>query len=186
MNNNVVILNFSPRPEGNCGSICALIYTFYENSNICLYNLSSFFTPCGGCDYECLKPNRSCPSLSQKQAEVYEAICHADLVYYIVPNFCGMPNSLYYAFNERSVGFFNMNRSVMSQYMSAKKRFIIVSNTESNTFTEAMQQQTESIPEILYMKTSSYGKKSIAGDLMDSQEAKADLLMFLSASHGDI
>ena len=183
MKNNVVILNFSPREGGNCGSICTVIRDFFNHSNIYSYAISNIFTPCGTCDYECLKPDESCPSLSQEQREVYEAICHADLVYYVVPNFCGMPNSLYYAFNERSVGYFNRNRSVMSQYMSVKKRFIIISNTERSTFLEAMQQQTKSVPEILYMKTSKYGKQSITGDLMKSPQALADLTTFLSTDN---
>lgn len=182
MKKNILVLNFSPRSDGNCGHIGDLIQTFYKNSNIRSYLISGIFTPCGTCNYECLKPNVRCPSLSREQAEVFDAICQSDLVYYIIPNFCGMPNALYYAFNERSVGYFNLDRAVMANYMAVRKRFIIVSNTQSNAFKEAMLQQTAETPEVLYMKTSKYGKQSIAGDLMDSAQAQADLLDFLAAA----
>ena len=43
-----------------------------------------------------------------------------------------------------------------------------------------MMQQTKE-PEIMYLKTNKYGKKSLAGDLMESEAAKADLLVFLNA-----
>lgn len=180
----VALLNFSPRSDGNCENVCKSILRFYAESNIRSYSIRNIISPCGACDYECLKSDVHCPSLSREQAEVYEAVCRADLVYFVIPNFCGMPNSLYYAFNERSVGYFNLDKTVMSQYMAVKKRFIIVSNTESNIFTEAMRQQTMGIPEILYMKTGRYGKMSIAGDMMKSQEAQSDLNAFLAA--GDI
>jgi len=67
----------------------------------------------------------------------------------------------------------------MQKYRSVTKRFIIVSNTESTAFADAMRQQTETDPEILYLKTSRYKKKSIAGDMMESPEAQADLEGFL-------
>ena len=183
MKKDILILNFSPRSNGNCGHIGDMIQTFYGYPSIRSYLIADMFTPCGTCDYECLKPNVRCPSLSQEQAEVYEAIGNADLVYFIIPNFCGMPNSLYYAFNERSVGYFNIDRAVMAKYMAVRKRFIIVSNTEGNAFKDAMLQQSNEAPEYLYMKTSKYGKQSIAGDLMDSEQAKADLIGFLA---GDV
>jgi hypothetical protein len=123
----------------------------------------------------------ACPNLTGEQTEMMDAIRCSDLVYYVIPNFCGIPNSIYYAFNERSVGYFNMDRAAMGEYMAVKKRFIIVSNTESAAFVEAMRQQTKAEPEILYLKTSRYKKKSIAGDMMESEEARADLQNFLNA-----
>lgn len=109
-----------------------------------------------------------------------DSIRCSDLVYYVIPNFCGMPNAVYYAFNERSVGYFNMDRARMNQYMAVKKRFVIVSNTESTMFVDSMRQQTTTDPKILYLKTGRYQKKSIAGDMMESAEAQADLKAFLN------
>lgn len=87
-----------------------------------------------------------------------------------------MPN--YFASIERSVGYFHMDRQKQAQYYSVPKRFIIVSNTEG--FETAMQQQTNDTPVCLYLKSRKYGKQSIAGDILDSAEAKADLDAFLT------
>lgn len=176
----ITVLNFSPRSIGNCAEICRQILSHYESSNVCSYNVCECVSPCGTCDYECLKQGVICPNLTDVQTEMMDAIRSSDLVYYVIPNFCGMPNSVYYAFNERSVGYFNMDRTIMEQYMAAKKRFVVVSNTESATFTEALHQQTEENPEILYLKTSRYKKRSIAGDMMESAEAQTDLMDFLN------
>ena len=67
----------------------------------------------------------------------------------------------------------------MEKYMAVKKRFIIISNTENN-FAEAMRQQTNDQPDILYLKSRKYQKQSIAGDLLTSEAAKADLQAFLA------
>ena len=72
-----------------------------------------------------------------------------------------------------------MSRSLMEKYMTIQKRFIIVSNSEEN-FTETMQQQVNDRPDILFLKTSKYQKQSIAGDLLTSEAAKADLWAFLA------
>ena len=107
-----------------------------------------------------------------------DTICNSALVYFIVPSFCGFPCANYFAFNERTVGYFHGDRDVIDQYMSVPKRFIVVSNTEG--FEDALQQQTKSKPDILYLKSSKYQKRSIDGNILDSNEAKADLLRFLS------
>ena len=112
------------------------------------------------------------------QTEVMDAICGSDLVYMIVPNFCGQPCANYYAFNERSVGYFNGDRSKMNQYLSVKKRFILVSNTQSEQFLNAMKQQTLGEPDILYLKSGKYHKRSIAGDILESEAARQDLNAF--------
>ena len=72
-----------------------------------------------------------------------------------------------------------MDREKMNQYMAVKKRFIIVSNTEG--FEKAMQQQVAEAPVCLYLKSSKYTKQSIAGDIMESEEARNDLVAFLCA-----
>lgn len=112
---------------------------------------------------------------------MFDAICVAETVFFIVPNYCGFPCANYFAFNERSVGYFNKDRSLMGKYMSVQKRFIIVSNTQGQNFEAAMMQQVNSEPDILYMKTGKYRKKSIDGDMLDSEEAKADLRGFLES-----
>lgn len=180
MDNKVVILSFSGRKDGNCASIKDFIEQFYMRTNVLSYKIDNeSFPSCGGCNYECLIQGAKCPQLTENQRQIMCVVTEADMVYYIVPNYCGYPSANYFAFNERSVGYFNMNRALMEQYMSVRKRFIIISNTESN-FTEAMQQQTNDQPDILYLKSRKYQKQSIAGDLLTSEAAKADLQAFLA------
>lgn len=176
----ITILNFSGRNNGNCVAIKRYLINKCEHLNVYSYDVNNHFSPCGNCDYECLRPGVSCPNLSDNQREVMDVVCSSDLVYFIIPNYCGFPCANYYAFNERSVGYFNLDRSAMQRYMAVKKKFIVVSNTESEQFTQAMRQQTDDEPDILYLKTQKYGKRSIAGDLLDSEAARADLNAYLT------
>ena len=177
MNDFVTILSFSSRTGGNCANIGKYISNYHKNCRLIMIDSESV-RACGSCDYECLKPGLRCPQLSDPYLEIMDALCRSDLVYFIVPNYCGYPCANYFAFNERTVGYFNMDREKMARYMNVPKRFIVISNTEG--FEAAMGQQTNEAPQILYLKSRKYGKSSIAGDLLESDAAKADLDEFLS------
>ena len=177
MMKSIVLIRFSPRNLGNSAAIAARITKQYEHAQV--LNFIANTSACGNCNYECLTAGQVCPNLDENQKRIMDAVCNADLVYFIVPNYCGYPCASYFAFNERSVGYFNMNRELMQKYMSVPKRFIIISNSEGDNFKNAMMQQVNEEPDILYMKTGKYKKRSIAGDMMDSEEAQADLEAFL-------
>ena len=177
---NVTILNFSSRKQGNCANIAHYMEVRSTETNIRSFVIDQRIGPCNGCNYECLMPGTKCPNISQYQEEVMGAVLQSDVVYLIVPNYCGFPCANFLAFNERSVGYFNMDRGLMQRYMNVRKRFIIVSNTENEVFQKAMAQQAKDTSEVLYLKTSKYGKRSTAGDLMESPEAVADLDAFLN------
>lgn len=178
MDNKVVILNFSPRNDGNCGRVCEFVADHYKRTNVCLHHVQ--MTPCSGCNYECLTPGVSCPQVSQHQKEVMDAVCNSDIVYFVVPNFCGYPCANYFSFNERTVGYFNLDRELTNRYMAVKKRFIMISNSEGDNFKNAMSQQTKEEPVMFYLKSGKYKKRSTAGDIMDSEEARNDLQAFLN------
>ena len=179
MSKKVVILTFSPRKSGNCGKIADFIGDFHMRTNVQMFEITAKnYLPCNGCDYECLN-RAACPAATAYQKQVMDAVMDSDLTYYIVPNFCGWPNANFFAFNERSVGYFAMDRSKLQQYMSVPKKFVIVSNTESDTFYNAMKQQTSAQPKLMYLKTGKYAKRSTAGDLMESEDARNDLLAYL-------
>lgn len=180
MAKNIVLIRFSSREFGNCASVIDEISKYYEAEAVSSYVVDgNTVQPCNNCDYECLHPQKLCPNVSDGQKEVMDAVCEADLVYFIVPNYCGYPCANYFAYNERTVGYFNLNRELMKRYMEVPKRFIIISNTEGQNFTNAMQQQVTGEPDILYLKSGKYGKKSTAGDIVDSDATKADLEAFL-------
>lgn len=179
MSKKISILNFSPRIKGNCNEICREIELFHQ-TNVSTFSINfESFPPCHSCDYECLNPGESCPEFGSHQRTVMDAVCNSDLVYFVIPNYCGYPCANYFAFNERSVGYFNLDRECMARYMNVKKKFIIVSNTDEQPFVDAMKQQTHEAPEILFLKTRKYGTKSTAGDLMKFEAARSDLRTFL-------
>lgn len=170
----VAILSFSSRNRGNCAAVSAHLQSYYTNS--VAYTVA--LEPCGNCDYECLQAGKTCPKPEPVQTKIMDAVCRSDLAYFIVPNYCGYPSANYFAFNERSVGYFNGDREKMERYMNVPKRFVVISNTEG--FEDAMRQQTNAEPDILYLGSRSYGKRSIDGDILDSDAARSELDGFLS------
>jgi len=179
----VVILVFSGKLRGNCSSIADYICKHNNRTNTRIIRMHNFFKPCGDCGYECLQPEKQCPVINQEALEILEAICECELVYYIIPNYCGVPCANYYAFNERLVGWFNGDRAKMQRYKSVRKRFVFISNTENDAFQQVAAQHSNEKNDVLYLASRKYGKQSIAGDLLDSDAAKADLELFLNATH---
>lgn len=178
---NITILNFSARTNGNCAEIANIIKATYSSTNVCAFLISEVFEPCNGCDYQCLKPGANCPNITKAQLDLMEQILASDLLYYVIPNYCGVPCANYYAFNERNVGFFNSDRALIEKFASLEKRYIMVSNTEGTAFESVpIQQSRANGGKMLYLKTSNYAKSSIAGDLMTSSKAKSDLTTFLA------
>lgn len=177
---NVVILNFSDRKHGNCAHVAEKLTAYHGGLNVHTYVVSGEIGPCNGCDYECLQAYLKCPNVTPYQEEVMNAVIGSDVTYMIIPNYCGFPCANFLAFNERSVGFFNMDRALMNKYMSVKKRFIVVSNSENDVFNQAMRQQTNETPDVLYLKSGKYAKRSTAGDILESDAAMADLEAFLA------
>lgn len=181
MSKSIVLIRFSNRQNGNCKGISDVIQDYYRDHTVQTFTIDANTMPaCSNCDYECLAPEKVCPNITPAQSQIYKSICNADLTYMIIPNYCGYPCANYFAYNERSVGYFNLDRALMGKYTNAKKRFIIVSNTEGPNFENALKQQS-SKPEILYLKTGKYGRRSTAGDLMESKDGKADLMAFLGS-----
>lgn len=175
----VMILTFSTRDNGNCANIGKYVSNYYgKNAQVIVIGAEKV-RPCGNCDYECLMPGAVCPIMDADYRSLMDAVCKSDLVYFVVPNYCGYPCAAYFAYNERTVGYFQMDRGRMKRYMEIPKKFIIVSNTEG--FEQIMRQQTHEEPKILYLKSGKYQKRSTAGDLMDSEEARNDLNAFLQS-----
>ena len=173
----VAIINFSTRENGNCANIGKFVSNYHEDNAKIFVIGSDQVSPCGGCNYECLTPGAACPKVDAQYRAMMDEICDSDLVYFIVPNFCGYPCASYFAYNERTVGYFQMDRGLMKKYMDIPKRFIVVSNTEG--FEAVMRQQTHEEPKILYLKSGKYKKRSTAGDILDSEEARNDLDAYL-------
>ena len=76
-----------------------------------------------------------------------------------------------------------MDRGKKAKYLTIPKRFIMISNSVNDQFVNAMRQQINGEPEMLYLMTGKYQKRSIAGDMMESEEAQADLKAFLDGEN---
>jgi len=77
--NNMSILNFRSRNNGNCAAISRFVTDYRKNTNICAYSIVEHFSPCKDCDYGCLKPGSVCPHNSM-QKEVLDTVMKSDII----------------------------------------------------------------------------------------------------------
>ncbi len=183
MGNNCVIVSFSSKQSGNCEQISEFIKQNVDNS-IKMYRFRNFsIHPCGGCQYECFQNNTACPYIQDMEYEILEAVTSANMAYYIVPNYCDYPCAHFFIFNERSQCFFQGHPKRLEAYLNIAKRFIVVSNSQSDHFKEAFTQHISSEPQILFMSAKKYGKPSIDGNILETESAQADLLQFIEQTN---
>lgn len=171
---NICVISFSGRSGGNCWKIAELVGEQF-NVRVKLFDFSALnITPCGKCGYDCFISAESCPYLNDSVYGIYEAVSESDLTFFIVPNYCDYPCSLFFAFNERSQCYFQKKYSRLGKYLSVRKKFIVVSNTDRDNFVSAFRYQVEENidPEILFLSSRRFGKVSIEGNLTDSEEAR--------------
>lgn len=171
----IIIVNFSGRKNGNCHSISKVIANVHSADNTNVYNFCDIkLAPCGKCEYECFDLDKQCPYQSDGIYDMYDKITQSDLAYFILPNYCDYPNANYFIFNERSQCFFQHHEQLLDRYLNIKKRFVVVSNTQTQNFITALSYQIPEgeSPDILFLPAKMYKKISIDGDLMTSPEAK--------------
>ena len=173
-----VIISFSSRPNGNCSQIGKLIGSL--SSNPVLFDFSEFdIHPCGRCAAECFAAREDCPYYADKEYEILDAITHSDVVYFVLPNYCDYPNANFFIFNERSQCYFQGRPDLLETYLEIPKRSIVISNTNTDNFVQVLTYQSKKEPEILFLSAKEYGKNSIHGDLLTSEEAKERLKQFI-------
>lgn len=177
---NISIISFSSRAGGNCQSIARKIRALAPDGSYSFFDFSEFhISGCGGCRLECFQDRMACPYIGDREFEMLDRICSSDLCYFIVPNYCDYPCSNFFIFNERSQCYFQGHPELLTCYEQVPKKFIVVSNTGKEQFQAAFRQHTDREPDILFLSARSYGKVSIAGDLMTSARAVEDLGDFL-------
>ena len=177
-----VIISFSRRKNGNCRNIAEIIKKHNEkteNTSIVAFSELHAF-PCGDCNYECFG-DADCPHRGDGLYGLYELICSCDMVYCIVPNYCDYPCSGFFVFNERSQCYFQKHPEVYPSYLKTRKKFIVVSNTNTENFKKAISFQVDegTKPEILFLQAKSFGKVSLYGDLMTSAQARKQVIDFV-------
>ena len=173
-----VIVTFSSRPNGNCSQIGKLIGSMAQDP--VLFDFSKFdLHPCGHCAAECFAAREDCPYSEDKEYEILDAILHSDMVYFVLPNHCDYPNANYFIFNERSQCFFQGRPDLLEKYLKVPKRSIVISGTNRDNFIRALAYQSDKEPEILFLSAKEYGKNSIRGDLLTSEEAVKRVRQFI-------
>ena len=173
------ILSFSSRKNGNCAQIGKLIQAMTQDS--VLFDFSELeIHPCGKCRYECFRQREDCPYIEDAECRLLEAVLHSETVYFVVPNYCDYPCANYFIFNERSQCFFQGRPELLDAYERIPKRSVIVSNTNRENFLAALSYHSEAAPDVLFLSAARYGKKSVAGDLLTSEEAAADIAAFVN------
>lgn len=180
-NNKIIIVSFSSRESGNCGQVADLIYKHsYKRTNVLVYKFSDFsIEPCGKCGYECFSNNAACPYINDMEYGLLDQICGSDMVYFVLPNYCDYPCANFFIFNERSQCYFQGHTERLERYLQVRKKFVVVSNSTAKSFAEAFRQHTDAEPQILYLSSKAYGKRSNAGDILTSVQAQEDLAAFL-------
>ena len=178
----VCIVSFSGRKSGNCARIAREVERCLNGEEVVLFDLAEqALRPCGQCGCECFADRRACPWIDDVEYPLLDALTHCDLAYLIVPNYCDYPGALYFAFNERSLCYFSGHEALLERYARVPKRFIVVSGGEPAHFREAFRQQiSDGEPEMLMLSARAYGRESIAGDLMESESARAAVRDFAS------
>ena len=109
-----------------------------------------------------------------------EAVSKCDLAYFVVPNYSDCPCANYFIFRERSQYYFRNRPDELSVYEKTPKKFIVVSNTEQKNFSKIFSYEVEGQPNILFLRSKDFGKKSIEGNLLSSDKAKNAIAEFIS------
>lgn len=174
----ICVVSFSSRGNGNCAKISEFVCSLL--SDTVRYSFSDFeIHPCGNCNYECFTRSNQCPWISDKEYELLEAITKSTLTYFILPNYCDYPCANFFVFNERSLCYFQSREDLLDEYENVPKKVIVVSNTNQEHFQAAMSYHSSREPEMLFLSAKKYGKASVDGDLLTSEQAIADLKGFV-------
>ena len=175
------IVSFSGRENGNCSRIAQEAARILKGEDVALFDLAKErLHPCGRCCCECFADRLACPHIDDVEYALLDALTNCDRAYLIVPNYCDYPGALYFAFNERSLCYFSGHEELLEKYAQVRKRFIVVSGGERTRFVEIFHQQTgDEAPEVLILNAREYGRQSIAGDLMEHEDARAAVKAFV-------
>ena len=169
----ITILSFSGRPDGNSIRVANVVAEAIGKENTQIIDFSEVnVEPCNHCHCDCFLPEGKCPA-TDDVVDIYQKIMDSEQVFFILANYCGYPNAKYFAFNERSSSYFLRNRELLAKYLAVPKKFIVISNSNQEKFTELMQYQVSNgtTPEMLFLSSGKFKVSSFAGNLMDVSEA---------------
>lgn len=176
---------FSSRGQGNCSNSIEYCLNKIklagheaEAVNINDYDVQG----CGECGYYCFK-NGDC-SKQDDIKKLYKKCFEADRVIFAIPTFCGNLSSMYFKFWERSQALFKDDTEYENDFLK-KISFIIIGNLSSGgdmALHEALYgfANRSFYPETLLLSSREYGKSSINGDMIETDEVKNRLNSFIN------
>lgn len=138
------------------------------------------FHGCGNCDYECFQSSELCPRFSDIEYQLIDAIYKSEMAIFVVPNYSDYLCSNFFTFNERSLCCFNGNPELLDRYLWVPKKFLVVSNSQSEHFPEAFCQHTNEEPEVLFLSRNAFGKGGIRDSLLPCPAVEKVLDDFLA------
>ena len=180
MRKQILILSFSGRKNGNCEQISEFIASKLPGESKIFRFSENPIRACGDCRCQCFDDNLMCPHINDPEYGLLEQILISDQVYFVVPNHCDYPGAYFFIFNERSQVYFQGYPNRLLAYEAIPKKFIVVSNTESENFFRAFDYHCAGTPEIHFISPKKYGLNSIAANIMTSDAAKRDLMEILA------
>lgn len=68
--------------------------------------------------------------------------------------------------------FFSVQKEMLDKYESINKRFIVISNGEKENFINVFKYHTDKPVYTLFLSAKSVNRKSISGDLLQSDQIK--------------
>lgn len=174
-----LIIVFSSREKGNSEHIAEFIQSnLRKNEEIFCFS-SHRIAPCGNCRYECFLKDLRCPHCTDGEEVLLEKICRSDETIFVLPNYCDYPCANFFIFNERSNGFFQHHPERLDQYLKVPKKFIVISNSQSDHFRDAFTQHCCGDPEILFLSSKACETKTVGSELMNTKLARNLLEAFL-------
>lgn len=181
----VFVISFSSRKNGNSFHIASYVTQALKNAvlheHVEMIDFSSIISNvCGECNYECF--DNMCIYLNDDIYNLYRKLLTADLIFSIVPIYCGLPCSNYFIFNERIQG--ALRGDEFSKLDSVKKKYIIIGNTGIQISKEIFSQNDDELMEsdILSLRSNDVCERSIKGNLMEYDYYKKLLDDFLNVN----
>ncbi len=172
-----LIISFSARKDGNCGSIARYI----AGKDDCVVHFCELHArPCADCAYECF--GGECKYSDDGVLSLYQSMAAYDQVVLIVPMYCGNPSSLYFTFNERGQAFFRTEKA----YAEVQERLYIVgvygSRVEAPDFIPGLEKwfvNTEYRNRVLGLERHAYRQK-MGDSLLEVAGVRDQINTFLS------
>ncbi len=170
-----IAISFSGRAGGNCDGLARMAAErwqrdFPQDTAVFVRFSALKIENCGGCGYECLRGEGSCPKAGDDICALYDEIASADLCAFFLPNYADFPCANFFAFAERGTGWFDGSEQRLEQYMRVPKRAVVISGGEQENFRRVLAYQGHDV-QIMFLSAKDYGQSSLEGRLAENETA---------------